>query len=289
MRVDIGDGVRLFIDVVGSMLAADPDEMRERPVLLALHGGPGFDHSTLRPWFDRFADTHQIIYLDHRGNGRSDGHDDPGSWHLDVWADDIARLCRALDLPQVALLGLSFGGVVAVHAAARHPSLVERLMLISSNVTKDLPAMLAVFERRGGHEARVAAERHWTEPDANTLAAYIEWCVPLYTVRGPNPTATPGRAVMNLRLMQRYIAESSALDLRASAVAVRCPTLVLVGEDDPVTPAASSQLIASLIPSRLAQLEQFTDCGHGTHRDQPELTEAAVRAFLGEASSASMR
>ena len=164
MRLDVGGGVRLFIDVVGSALAPEPDAMRERPVLLALHGGPGFDHSVLRPWFDRFSDTHQVIYLDHRGNGRSDGGDDPASWTLDVWADDIARLCAALELPQIALLGLSFGGAVALHAAARHPTLIKRLVLISTNAKKDLPAMLAVFERRGGPEARTAAERYWTAP-----------------------------------------------------------------------------------------------------------------------------
>ncbi|MEJ7584855.1 MAG: alpha/beta hydrolase [Acidimicrobiales bacterium] len=282
MRVDIGGGVRLFIDVVGPALAADADRMRERPVLLALHGGPGFDHSVLRPWFDRFADTHQVIYLDHRGNGRSDGHNDPSGWHLDQWADDIAGLCTALDLTHIALLGVSFGGAVAVHAAARHPDLVERLVLISSNVTKDLPAMLAVFERRGGPEARAAAERHWTDPDDDTLAAYIERCLPLYTVRGSGPAAVPDRARMNRRLMQRYIAESASLDLRDSVAALRCPTLVLVGEDDPVTPAASSQLIASLVPTGLGRLEQFADCGHGTQRDQPERTDAAIRAFLAE-------
>ena len=59
MRVEIGDGVRLFVDVASSHFAADSDEMRERPVLLVMHGGPGVgDHSLGRPYFDRFADTH---------------------------------------------------------------------------------------------------------------------------------------------------------------------------------------------------------------------------------------
>lgn len=281
MRVDVGGGVRLFIDVVGSALAPDPDAMRERPVLLALHGGPGFDHSVLRPWFDRFSDTHQIIYLDHRGNGRSDGGDDPARWTLDVWADDIARLCAALELPQIALLGLSFGGAVALHAAARHPTLIERLVLISTNAIKDLPAMLAVFERRGGPEARTAAERYWTAPDPDTRAAYIERCFPLYTV-GEGPIAVPGRAMMNREVMDHYIQGSASLDLRPSAAALRCPTLILVGEDDPVTPVASSELLVSLIPQDLGRLERYADCGHGTHRDKPQRTEAAIRTFLSE-------
>ena len=44
--------------------------MVKRPTLIVLHGGPGFDHASLRPYFDRFSDSHQVIYLDHRGNGR---------------------------------------------------------------------------------------------------------------------------------------------------------------------------------------------------------------------------
>jgi proline iminopeptidase len=61
-----------------------------------LHGGPGFDHSGFRPWFDRFADQVQVIYVDHRGNGRSGGA--PETWTLDPWADDVRALSDALGL-----------------------------------------------------------------------------------------------------------------------------------------------------------------------------------------------
>lgn len=65
------DTARIFIDTVGAQLEPGPDIMEERPTLLVLHGGPGFDHSTLRPYFDRFSDMFQVLYLDHRGGGRS--------------------------------------------------------------------------------------------------------------------------------------------------------------------------------------------------------------------------
>ena len=77
MRVDIGDGVRLFVDIVGAGLEPTPDAMVTKPTLMLLHGGPGFDHSSFRPYFDRFADTHQVVYFDHRGQGRSDRRGDP--------------------------------------------------------------------------------------------------------------------------------------------------------------------------------------------------------------------
>src|SRR5450432_4361616 len=90
------NGAPLFFDTVGAHLAIDGERMAERPTLLVLHGGPGFDHSLMRPYFDRFADTHQVIYLDHRGNGRSGG--ESKDWTLPQWGDDIAGLCAALGI-----------------------------------------------------------------------------------------------------------------------------------------------------------------------------------------------
>jgi len=70
------NGVRLFFDVEGAQFVPDGPAMQEKPILLLLHGGPGADHSTLRPAYSALADIAQIIYLDHRGNGRSE--DGPG-------------------------------------------------------------------------------------------------------------------------------------------------------------------------------------------------------------------
>ena len=55
---------------LGEKLALDGPRMREKPTLIVMHGGPGFDHSAMRPDFDPFADIAQVIYFDHRGNGR---------------------------------------------------------------------------------------------------------------------------------------------------------------------------------------------------------------------------
>ena len=71
MHVSV-NGVRLFFDVEGTKLVPDGPVMREKPVLLMLHGGPGADHSIYRPAYSALADIAQIVYLDHRGNGRSE-------------------------------------------------------------------------------------------------------------------------------------------------------------------------------------------------------------------------
>jgi pimeloyl-ACP methyl ester carboxylesterase len=67
---------KLYVDVENSGLIPDGDRMREKPSLLLLHGGPGFDHSGFKPAFSALSDVAQIVYYDHRGNGRS-----TNSWH----------------------------------------------------------------------------------------------------------------------------------------------------------------------------------------------------------------
>ena len=121
MRVDIGGDAALRRRGRDRASTPTPEAMVPKPTLVLLHGGPGSDHSSFRPYFDRFADTHQVVYVDHRGQGRSDGREDPAGWDLDTWADDVVRLCDALEIERPVVLGLSFGGFVAIRYAARHP------------------------------------------------------------------------------------------------------------------------------------------------------------------------
>jgi pimeloyl-ACP methyl ester carboxylesterase len=114
------NGVRLFFDVEGAKLVPDGPVMREKPVLLMLHGGPGADHSIYRPAYSALADIAQIVYLDHRGNGRSE--DGPKErWNLAQWGDDVRAFCDALGIVDPIVLGASFGGMAALAYATRHP------------------------------------------------------------------------------------------------------------------------------------------------------------------------
>ena len=87
------NGVRLFFDVEGAKLVPDGTAMREKPTLMLLHGGPGFDHTIYKPAYSRLADVAQVIYLDHRGNGRSDAGPKE-SWNLRAVGRRRARLLR---------------------------------------------------------------------------------------------------------------------------------------------------------------------------------------------------
>src|ERR1700674_5895877 len=95
-RVQIGD-IRLFFDVEGSKLRPKGLAMCEVPPLLLLHGGPGFDHSGFKPDFAQLADVAQVVYLDHRGSGRSD-RGSVERWKLNQWADDVRSFCDTLEI-----------------------------------------------------------------------------------------------------------------------------------------------------------------------------------------------
>ena len=125
------NGVRLFFDVVGEKLIPDGLRMRERPTVLLLHGGPGFDHSMFKPAFAPLADVAQLIMLDQRGNGRSD-HGEPRLWRLAQWGDDVKAFCDILGIEKPIVLGYSFGGFVAQSYAIRHPDHPSKLILYST-------------------------------------------------------------------------------------------------------------------------------------------------------------
>ncbi len=272
--------MRLFVDTVGSALRPTDDEMVEQPALVLLHGGPGFDHSSFRPYFDRFADTHQVVCLDHRGQGRSDGADDPSCWNLDTWADDVVRVCDALDIAHPVVLGNSFGGFVAMHYAARHPHHPAKLVLMSTQARRHLDTTAARFETLGGPAARdlyvkvfgggAATAEDWIE--------YATRCMPLYnTTESP---FGPRRSRMNFAVLADFTATFGDLDLCDDLAAIRCPTLVIVGDDDPMTPAEAAVEMFEGLAAGVGRLERIADCGHGTYRDQPDRTETVLREFL---------
>src|SRR3954454_4303332 len=98
------NGVRLFFDVEGAGLVPDGPTMPHKPTLLMLHGGPGADHSIYRRDYSPLADIAQIVYLDQRGNGRSE--DGPREhWTLAQWGDDVRAFCDVLGIVSPIVLG----------------------------------------------------------------------------------------------------------------------------------------------------------------------------------------
>jgi pimeloyl-ACP methyl ester carboxylesterase len=286
MHVSV-NGVWLFFDIEGAKFVPDGPIMREKPTLLMLHGGPGSDHSIYRPAYSALADIAQIVYLDHRGNGRSEDGPREG-WNLAQWGDDVRAFCEALGIIDPIVLGASFGGMVALAYATRHPAHPSRLILISTEAAGGsyLERRVALFERFGGPEVGALARRRFLEghgnPDPASVAAWIRLAMPHYT-RVPRDPDMARRAVSRPEVLQWFTrpgGESHSFNFFADLHRIQCPTLVLGGEDDPMLPIECQADLAAALPPHLVQFERFADCGHACVQDAPEQTLAAIRRFI---------
>jgi pimeloyl-ACP methyl ester carboxylesterase len=277
VRVQVGD-VRLFFDVEGAGLVVDGPTMHERPVLLLLAGGPGFDHTVFRPAYSQLADVAQVLYLDFRGHGRSD-RGDPARWTLGVFVEDVRGLCDSLGLERPVLLGWSFGGTVAMAYAARHPDRLSKLVLQSTQARLDIDRVAEGFRRVGGDDAAEVARRFWSGAGPEAFAAYAEVCGPLY---GPSPAEPEAiaRGRFNLELLSDPGSVMRGVDLRLELAAVVCPTLVAVGEVDPVCGIEAAEEIVAALPAHLTRVERFPGAGHHIHRDAPDRFFTLIRDFL---------
>jgi proline iminopeptidase len=280
MRIEITPGIRLFVDIDGFGLVPDGATMREKPTLLLLHGGPGFDHTGFKPAFSQLADIAQIVTYDHRGHGRSDRRP-TDEWTLDTWADDVVRLCDALGIVKPVVLGQSFGGFVAQRYLARHPAHPAKVILSSTSAAFNLARKLPVFERLGGPAARALAEDFWLRPTEANTEQYLRELHGLYNTRPPADPRGRARAVYQLDILRHFIVnEMHGMDLRPGLASVCCPVLVMAGAHDPVCPPADSEDIATAIPAGLAELQVYAGSGHGAWRDEPEAAFAALRRFI---------
>lgn len=279
MRIEIEPGVRLFIDVEGAALVPDGPTMCEKPTLLLLHGGPGWDHSGYKPRFSQLADIAQIVYVDHRGQGRSDKRP-RDEWTLDHWADDVVRLCDALGITKPVVFGQSFGGTVAQRYLARHPEHPVRVILSSTSPHLRVDRRLAAIERLGGEAARHVAAAYWSTPTPEAAEAYVRVCLPLYG-RTPRPPDAQRRARIDLEIANHWFAgEARTLNLLPGLARAQCPVLVIGGEDDPVTPIDDQRDIAAALPAQWVEFHAFPAAGHGVDHDCEADFMALIRRFM---------
>jgi proline iminopeptidase len=145
-----------------------------------------------KPAFSALADIAQIIYLDHRGNGRSSG-DDPNTWNLAQWGGDVKTFCDALGIEKPIVYGASFGGMVTLAYATRHPGHPGKLILVSTEAAghSHLERRVALFERLGGPEVGALARRRFLEEklEPEDLDAWVRLAFPVYTRTRKDPLA----------------------------------------------------------------------------------------------------
>ncbi len=283
------NGQRLFFDCVGEKLRIDGPRLIEKPTLIVMHGGPGFDHARMRPDFDHFADVAQVLYIDHRGNGRSQPSD-TRTWSLDQWGDDVKGLCDVLGIEKPIVFGQSFGGMVAQSYLTRYPGHAAGVVISSSAARMDFPSTFDFFERKGGPDSRAIAERFWANLGDQDLADYLRVCMPLYAAAPPADPDQSHRSITSIEMMRHFSAaggEIHRMDFRPAlkrlALAkAMSPVLVIGGREDPITPPHLSEEIAACLPKSSTELALFDGCGHGPFRDAPARVWPVVRRWIGE-------
>jgi pimeloyl-ACP methyl ester carboxylesterase len=243
-----------------------------------LHPFP-FSRDILDPVATALATHHRVISVDARGFGESSLRAVEGSsapYAITDLADDLAALLDALDVPRAALLGMSMGGYTALAFAARHGARLSALVLADTRAAADSPdgrakreAALSTVHGRGG-------------------AAYLDGGALAPMLSGGASEAL--RASIRARAESRddsLVAGIEALrdrpDRTAELSAIACPTLVVCGDQDPISPPAEMKRIAQGI--RGARYVELPGAGHLAHLEAPGPFTAAVTAFLAEAAS----
>jgi pimeloyl-ACP methyl ester carboxylesterase len=268
MQIEVR-GARLWFDVDGPALVPDGPRMRQRPTVVLLHGGPGsFDHSYLKPDFARLAEVAQVVYLDLPGHGRS-AWGDPASWSFERCADDVRGFCDALGIARPVVFGHSLGGFVAMLYGARHRGHPGALVLQSTHGRFDLRRIVDGFRRAGGDEVAATAERVYGGDRREVTDEQWARC---WRLAGPWVTGDQERArtIMHRELNRPGLALMRGFDVLDQLGRVGCPTLVGVGELDPITPVAAARELAAALGEGAARLEVFAGAGHFTWKDAPD-------------------
>jgi pimeloyl-ACP methyl ester carboxylesterase len=282
VRVSVVD-VRLYFEVFGQEWAFTGSAVDRRPVLIGLHGGPGLDGTKLRYQLAPLADVAQVVVPDQRGHGRSD-HGSLETWNLAAWATDVKNLSDALDIEHPVVLGVSFGGFVARQYAATYPEHPAGLILLSTGPRwAGLEEAVARFREAGGEKAAEVVRRAMESPSEQTAA---EWRRVLGPLASLNPHPDPSIARLEAERIEtmdvtlHFTREGKVMDLRERLGAVRCPTLVILGEHDLTIPTHLGREIVEAIPAGLARMEVITEAAHEVIVDNPAESYRLVREFL---------
>lgn len=247
---------------------------------LVMHGGLGFDHTCLHPWLDPLGEEMNLVYYDHRGNGRS-GRPPLETLTFERFCSDADALRRHLDFEKVAVLGFSFGGFIALEYALRYPERLSHLILLGAAPASNYGEEIGANARSKG-----ATLEQMEALDAPLSSDDEYWCLwkliePLYFYDFDVDLAE--RALGETKISVEAARAGEAIlvgwDLTPRLGEISAPTLILVGRDDFVCPPSQAKIMHERIPnSELVVLERS---GHLAHVERPEAFFAAVRGWLG--------
>jgi proline iminopeptidase len=268
-------GVSLFVKIVGQGYP-----------LLIMHGGPGMDHTSMLP-LQPCADQCTLIFYDHRCNGRSDGAAVASMTWENLTADAEA-LRQMLGFDKWAVLGHSFGGMVALEYALRYPQSLSHLLLMDTCgdtrwVQHNAPEILA---KRGYSAAAVEAARRFFNGQlqpGEVFRAALKFARAYYyrfsllamvrqVIFGPRVKMRPEAQIFGF---SELLTGWTVMDRLGE---IKVPTLVMAGRDDFQFPPEHQAILADRLPN--AQLELIERAGHNAQMERPAEVIEVVKRFL---------
>ncbi|GAK10367.1 alpha/beta fold hydrolase [Geomicrobium sp. JCM 19038] len=277
------NGTRLFFDVEGSSYVPEGPTMKKRPVCIAIHGGPGSDHSDFKPWLSPLQDTMQIIYVDLRNNGQSE-RVDLETCTMETMADDIEALRKYLGLDKVSVLGHSFGGMIAQILAVRHPQAIEKLLLINTAPSHHFYEDALAFAQQVATPRQLELIPKLFEGNLESEEAQVEWWAENYGLyfyhqdekimyeTGHRPIESLGISNYTFKhIMPHY-------DYRDAITAIKAPVFIASGRHDWITPTSQSEIMNQLITN--ATLYVYEKSGHNPFIEEQELFLSDIRRFV---------
>lgn len=285
-------GTKIYFDVEGSALVPDDNRMREKPVMFVLHGGPGGDHTGYKPTLAPLLDKVQIVYIDHRGQGRS-ARGPQETYTLDNNVEDVEALRQYLGLERIVLMGGSYGGMVALSYAIRYSQHLSHLIaFVTASDHRFLERAKQNLAERGTPEQQAVAQHLW---DANfendeQLREYFDVMGPLYSLKFDAEKAKTrrDRAILSYEAINEgFGGFLRTYDITDQLSRISVPSLIIGGRQDWICPPEFSELIASKIPD--ADLRIFEESGHSVTGDEHQAFIDVVRGFLTYRQPQTMR
>jgi len=273
------NGASLFYKTMGS---GEP--------IVVLHGGPGFDHRQFLPYIWDLAERHKVILFDQRGTGLSSGPIDATSISIDSFITDIEGIREAFGIERMNLLGHSWGGILAMHYGIRHPGNLRSLILCSTAASfESFAEMRAAYETdRLPEDAAVLEEIYASDEFQNGDPQAIErfWRVYFKPYFADQELASKldlqftENSIKHGNEVAGFILQSiGEFDLHEDLRAIRCPTLVIHGDADPMPVKYAEMIHESISGSELVIAE---GAGHWLFVDATETFTSSVFDFLAE-------
>jgi proline iminopeptidase len=274
--------------------------------LVIVHGGPGASHDYFLPALLPLARHNRLIFIDERGSGKSEKLEDPKGYTVENMVEDVEAVRLGLHLGKIALLGHSYGGVLAEAYALKYQQNLTHLLLCSTFAsTREMNEVFVRMKEKMPAELRERIDRmekdglfgHGLDyrkgryTDDYMIAAWGEGYFPYIFQNHPDANYDPVQnGVISWDLYREmwgsngeYIIDGNlkSVEYVERLHTIRVPTLIVAGDHDECDPALSREMHEKIAGSQLVILPKS---GHMTFVDQPHLFLDAVGAFLRPAA-----